>query len=701
MATLPERPQAPGAEQPGMSAGGSITRRLRIGLAVFALALAATAGLTVAAVSRQDETLGEQTTRVQPLQAANIQLREEFARSQAGLYGYLLTGQKRFLDVYRDARAELTGSLAQIRRLAPGELAGAAETQARAAQSWYKIIDQSAAVPWGSRAAVRLTEQDTPAAAAFYRANGQLQQRAGAWARRVTRDSRRSLEASLAWSGGFLAVVVALALVVPVVTTRRIARPLRALTATLRQLTAGDHAARAQVAGAPEVQAAARSVNALADEADRLRREEQEHARLRAMARDAGNRIREELKPADVIRAAHATIEQNMDCDLAFVHLVSKGRMGSPECHERDLPVPAGFLSVLPDDAVEWGTDLLKRGASMVVQELDGPDGDAVPPLVREALLRLGVTSHIVTPFGIGSELLGLLAGERTRRGHPWTAAEIDAFESIAADVGRGLNHARLYEAENRLVADLKALDRARTDFLATVSHELRTPLTSIAGYVELLKEGDAGPLTADQNRMLDTIDRNAALLRNLIEDVLMLSRIELGPPAARKESVDLTEAISAAVTAIQPVAEAGEVVLTSECHERSLMVNGDASQLDRVLMNLLSNAVKFTPASGTVTVTATYADGWAVVSVRDTGIGIPERDKKDLFSRFFRASNVVARSFPGTGLGLSISRTIVTAHGGEVHLQSREGTGTTVTVRIPLQSAQEPREAAARGQRR
>ena len=374
--------------------------------------------------------------------------------------------------------------------------------------------------------------------------------------------------------------------------------------------------------------------------------------------------------------------------------------MHSPVDYQRDLAVPAEFLSRLPADAVEWGTDLLRRGASMVVQELGGPEGDAVPPLVRDALLRLGVTSHIVTPFGIGSELLGLLAAERTRPGHPWTAAEIDAFESIAADVGRGLNHARLYEAENRLVADLKALDRARTDFLATVSHELRTPLTSIAGYLELLKEGDAGPLSADQNRMLDTIDRNAALLRNLIEDVLMLSRIELGPSAAKKESVDLTEAISAAVTAIQPVAEAGQVVLTSECPERSLMVNGDASQLDRVLMNLLSNAVKFTPAAGTVTVTATCEDGWAVVSVRDTGIGIPERDKKDLFSRFFRASNVVARSVPGTGLGLSISRTIITAHGGDVDVQSREGTGTTVIVRIPLQGARKPGEAEAGAQR-
>ena len=98
-----------------MSARGSITRRLRIGFVVFALALAGTAAFTVAAISRQDQTLAEQTRRIQPLQAANIELRENLARSQAGLYGYLLTGQQSSLDVYRDARVELTGSLARVR----------------------------------------------------------------------------------------------------------------------------------------------------------------------------------------------------------------------------------------------------------------------------------------------------------------------------------------------------------------------------------------------------------------------------------------------------------------------------------------------------------------------------------------------------------------------------------------------------------
>jgi len=681
-----------------VSAAASITRRLRIGFVVFAVAIAAAAALAVVAVVHQDGTVDEETTRIQPLQAANIDSREDFAMSQSGIFEYLLTGQQRLLNVYRVSRADMMDALAQVRRLAPSDLAGPAETQARAAAAWYKIIDRSAGLRPGNRAAIRLTEMDTPAAAAFYSANQQVQRRAAGWLRQVTRDGRRSLAASLALSGAFLAVAVALALVVPALTTRRIARPLRALTATLQRLAAGDHAARARVAGAPEVQAAARSVNALAGESNRLRRQEQERARLRATARDAGIRIREHLEPTEVIREAHAAIEQIMDCDLAFVHLVSDGRMSSPVAHQRDLALPAGFLSALPEEAIEWGTDLLRRGASLVVDELGGAEGDAVPPLVRAPLLQLGVRSHIVTAFGSSAELLGLLAGERTRPGHPWTAAEIDAFESIAADVGRGLNHARLYETENRLVADLQALDRARTDFLATVSHELRTPLTSIAGYVELLQQGDAGPLTAQQKLMLDTIDRNAALLRNLIEDVLMLSRIELGVCPAKKTSVDLAEAISAAVRAIQPVAEAGKLSVTSDCPPQRLMVRGDANQFDRVLMNLLSNAVKFTPPGGTVTVTATCDDGWAVAGVRDTGIGIPESDKQGLFSRFYRASNALAQSFPGTGLGLSISRTIITAHGGDVDIQSREGAGTTVTVRLPLQMAQETERADACG---
>lgn len=113
--------------------------------------------------------------------------------------------------------------------------------------------------------------------------------------------------------------------------------------------------------------------------------------------------------------------------------------------------------------------------------------------------------------------------------------------------------------------------------------------------------------------------------------------------------------------------------------------VNGDTTQLDRVMMNLLSNALKFTTVGGSVTVTAADEDGSAVVCVRDNGIGIPQRDRKDLFTRFFRGSNIGARLVPGTGLGLWVSRTIAADHGGDVDIQSQEGIGTTATMRLPL----------------
>ncbi len=412
------------------------------------------------------------------------------------------------------------------------------------------------------------------------------------------------------------------------------------------------------------------------------------------MARDAGNRIREHLVPEDVILEAHAAIEQELDCDFVFVQLITEGRLGSPESYNRGAPLPPDLLTEFPGHVMEWLRDLYRRGVSLVVQDLPGPEGEnVVPPVIREPLLRLGIVSHIVTPFGIGSEALGIIIGERTRTGRPWTGAEIDAFQSVAADVGRGLNHARLYAAENRLVEDLKALDRAKNDFLATVSHELRTPLTSITGYVELLRDREAGPVTPQQDLMLDTIHRNASLLRNLVENVLTISKIEMGVSKTEAQPVDLSEAVCAVVTSMQPVAESGGVVLESQCTDYPLVVNGDASQIDRVLMNLLSNAVKFTPRGGNVTVTAARDDGSAVVRVRDTGIGVPDKDKKDLFTRFFRASNVVMRAVPGTGLGLSVSRTIVTDHGGELDVQSQEGAGTTATMRLPLL---DPQAAAA-----
>src|SRR3954470_7561485 len=159
----------------------------------------------------------------------------------------------------------------------------------------------------------------------------------------------------------------------------------------------------------------------------------------------------------------------------------------------------------------------------------------------------------------------------------------------------------RAHRREEGLLARLRALDAAKTDFMATVSHELRTPLTSISGYVELLRDSEPDELTDSQQRMLEVIASNARRLRELIEDILTLSRIESGGFSSEPGDLDLAQVIERALAAIAPTAEKASVGLHSDVRG-PLPIRGDGVQLDRVLANLLANAVKFTPAEGTVT---------------------------------------------------------------------------------------------------
>ena len=243
---------------------------------------------------------------------------------------------------------------------------------------------------------------------------------------------------------------------------------------------------------------------------------------------------------------------------------------------------------------------------------------------------------------------------------------------------------ARLDECERQLAARIEELDTAKTDFMATVSHELRTPLTSISGYLELMLDGEAGELTSPQIRMLEVIGRNTRRLRELIEDMLILSRIESGGFRTTRGPVDLAGAVQTALVAIEPAAAKASVALRCEL-AGPLDLLADAAQLDRVLTNLLSNAVKFTPPAGTVTVIGRRDGDDVVLAVADTGMGIPKAEQPALFARFFRASNAIHRAIPGTGLGLAIVRTIVDNHHGRIDVQSTEGAGTTFTIRLPV----------------
>jgi signal transduction histidine kinase len=227
-----------------------------------------------------------------------------------------------------------------------------------------------------------------------------------------------------------------------------------------------------------------------------------------------------------------------------------------------------------------------------------------------------------------------------------------------------------------------KALDQRRNQFLAIVSHELRTPLTSIVSFIELIR-GEAEGLTPEGLSFLDVIERNADRLHRLVGDLLMLDRLEAGALPLDLEPVDVADLVTEAVASAAPSAKKQGVTLEVRA-DAGPPVRGDFRRLMQVLDNLIANAVKFSHLDGLVSVTATYRRRTWRIDVADSGIGIPEEEAGQLFSRFVRASNARTAGLPGTGLGLSIVKVLVEMHGGHVEVRSALGQGSTFSVYLP-----------------
>jgi PAS domain S-box-containing protein len=231
-----------------------------------------------------------------------------------------------------------------------------------------------------------------------------------------------------------------------------------------------------------------------------------------------------------------------------------------------------------------------------------------------------------------------------------------------------------------REVTEARQVDRIKDALVATVSHELRTPLTSIIGYLELL--GTNEPLGEEDARFVDIVRRNAARLQRMVEELLFLSRVDVGGLELELDEVDVVELARTALGSADPAAAAKRIALEYDGPD-VLHARADGNRLGQVFDNLVSNAIKFTPERGRVKVTLGSANGAIVASVCDTGVGIPLAEQSRLFERFFRSS--ATRDLPGTGLGLTIVRAIVEGHGGTVVCTSNEGQGTTFTFTLPL----------------
>jgi two-component system, NarL family, sensor histidine kinase BarA len=232
-------------------------------------------------------------------------------------------------------------------------------------------------------------------------------------------------------------------------------------------------------------------------------------------------------------------------------------------------------------------------------------------------------------------------------------------------------------------------MNRLKSDFLATMSHELRTPLNSIIGFSEVLAGTEQ--LNERQRRYASNIQSSGKMLLSMINDILDLAKIESGKMEVRTEDFSIRDVCEGLTNLSRPVAERKNITLEYRIDEAIPLLRQDPGKLRQVLYNLLSNAIKFTPEGGRVTLRARAESRLLVIQVEDTGIGIAEEDRDAIFEKFRQAKapgqgeNVLTREHQGTGLGLSIVRELTKLLGGNVHLDSQPGQGSTFTVRIPL----------------
>jgi PAS domain S-box-containing protein len=256
------------------------------------------------------------------------------------------------------------------------------------------------------------------------------------------------------------------------------------------------------------------------------------------------------------------------------------------------------------------------------------------------------------------------------------------------AKVTRDLTERRLAQQREiedaRRLAESEASNRAKTGFLAAMSHELRTPLNAISGYAQLMQDGIAGPVTAQQQEFLNRIRGSQQHLLAIVNDLLNYGRIEAGEVAYDRAPISMHHVLERVLSMVTPQAERKQLRVELGICPEDVTAMADQLKTEQIVLNLVSNAVKFTPEGGVVTLTCSLRAGAALVAVRDTGPGVPQDMQEMIFDPFVQLGRSLTSMHEGAGLGLAISRDLARAMDGDVTVESTPGSGATFTLRLP-----------------
>lgn len=233
-------------------------------------------------------------------------------------------------------------------------------------------------------------------------------------------------------------------------------------------------------------------------------------------------------------------------------------------------------------------------------------------------------------------------------------------------------------------ISDELEFDQLQSEFISLASHQLRTPLTAISTYGHMILSGFKGPLNEGQTEFMSTILASADRMSNLINTLLNVSRLSSGDIGTTISEVNVTRIISKTKQELWPLAKTKSQYLITRAPQKDIMLRTDELLLTEVCANLISNAIKYTPEEGKVTIELSGVPDGIVITVSDTGYGIPDHLQHRVFRKFFRSPNILHAESVGTGLGLYLVREITHRLGGSISFVSKEGQGSTFTVQLP-----------------
>lgn len=678
------------ARRPGGSANAHV-RTLVIAL-VALIPLGTLASLLM--IRQQSETVRSLTLSLGPAVEANNGVLLQLTEARATWLEAEPGGDREMtlaaLDAHRatteaqlDSLAAATGRT-ELSAADRASYAGFTQHQRQTAEAWFAAAQRSMRAAAGAGGTPR--EQTETAWRDFREANSALGDRLRAQRNAGRTKSRAALTTLALVVSGVAVVSIGGLLLVAYRMRRSIVRPLEQLTDVVRREVRGDATTRADTEhGAAEVRALARSFNELRRENVKFVAQQGDELRMRQLVLEVARGVRAADDVPSALDGVCRDLGAGLGADRVLLYTLDEGSdvRERSQWHQDALPelppLPASLARHIPGVEAE----LRETGGAAVLTDVFAPEW-ADDPRVVAFHRATGARSLVLVPVGSGDQGLGVLAVLSVDQPRWWQRSEVHLAEQSAALVARAITQLRLAEMREEQVQRLTELDHQKNDFMATISHELRTPLTSISGYLELLEDGDFGDLTDEQSHALGVVQRNATRLRGLIEDLLVLNKIESTGLEATLDDVPVADLVHCVVETMQPAAAAAQVRLVVRPIADELMVRVDRAQVERALINLGANAVKFTPSGGAVTIDAIRVDDTVRVSIIDTGIGIPAADLARLSERFFRAGNATAAAIPGTGLGLAIVRTIVEGHGGRLDVASVEGEGTTMAVTLP-----------------